>query len=212
MLPLRIFSKKFDSQFLDYLEQEIMACCLKFRHHDDQGVWIDKGLVAEINHWDWYDDNYSHIKTMLYETLQPIIGDFQVSANHILDSRLPWDIHNDYVTKKDNNNLIPYCAIMIPLVTVPAQTIFFNQWAPYKEFIKYKNENSFIKDHVPVEQWKNLLGHCRINDRFYLSIDTVYEWQRGDLVIFDCKQWHASNDYREKIANKKAIIIFTCKE
>ena len=32
---------------------------------------------------------------------------------------------------------------MIPLVTVPAQTIFFNQWAPYKEFIKYKNENKF---------------------------------------------------------------------
>lgn len=212
MLPVRIFDKKFDSQTLDYLEQEIMACCLKFRHHDNQGVWLDKGLVAEINHWDWNDVNYSHIKKLLYETLEPIIGDFQVSANHILDSRLPWDIHNDYVTYKDNNNLKPYCAIMIPLVTVPAKTIFFKQWAPYKEFIKYKKENSYIKDHVPIEQWKSLLSHCRITDRYYLSIDTVYEWKRGDLVIFDCKQWHASDDYREKIANKKAIIIFTCKE
>jgi hypothetical protein len=55
-----------------------------------------------------------------------------------------------------------------------------------------------------------MLGHCRTKDRFYLSVQKVYQWQQGDLLIWDRQQWHASDNYlHNDIKQKRAIILFT---
>lgn len=209
MLPLQIFPQKFNDSTLDKLEQLMLTHSTVAPYHDDKGVWLDQGLVANHYIWEWEDPAASEIKNTLQQVLTPIIGDFTSLASYVLDSQLPWDVHNDYIIHCRDTQLEPYYAVMIPLETVPAKTIFFDQWAPYKEFGRYKEEHGPIPNHVPHKEWSDLLPHCRIMDRFFLSINTVYNWQRGDLVLFDRKQWHSSDDYRSKTKNKRAIILFT---
>lgn len=209
MLPLQIFPQKLSNSTLDHLEGQILACSDLVPYEDPQGVWRGHGLVANHHIWNWDDPDCAGIKTTLAEILVPIIGNFTSMASYILDSQLPWDVHNDYIIECRTTDLDPYYAVMIPLETVPTRTVFFDQWADYKDFGRYKDEHGPIANHVPHEQWNSVLSHCRVKDRFFLSINKVYEWQRGDLVLFDRRQWHASDDYRSKLKNKRAIIMFT---
>lgn len=209
MLPLQIFPQKIPSSTLDNLEALILSKSTIVPYEDPQGVWKGQGLVANHHVWEWNDTSTSDIKGIIDAVVQPLIGNYISLASYILDSQLPWDVHNDYVIHCKDTDLEPYYAVMIPLETIPARTIFFDQWAPYKDFGRYKEEHGPIAKHVPHEQWNSMLSHCRVKDRFFLSIQQVYDWQRGDLVLFDRKQWHASDDYRSKLKNKRAIILFT---
>lgn len=210
MIPLSVKPGLFDTATLAQLEEHILKCSEVVNYHDQEGVWKDKGTVANITHWEWDHPDAEYIRTTLGAVLDPIIGPFVSVKSHILDSRLPWDVHNDYVIECSQSQLKPYCVVMIPLDTTPAKTIFFNQSAEYKEFGRYKEEHSPIANHVPHESWNSMLGHCRVKDRFWLSIDQVYDWKQGDLIIFDRRQWHSSDNYPANgIEQKRAIILFT---
>jgi hypothetical protein len=210
MIPLKVHPSLINVETLTALEQHILKCSEVVNYHDHEGVWKDRGTVANITHWEWDHPNAEYIRNTLGAVLEPIIGPFVSVKSHILDSRLPWDVHNDYVIECSQSQLKPYCVVMIPLQTVDAKTIFFNQSAEYKEFGRYKEENPPIPDHVPHEDWNSMLGHCRIKDRFWLSIDQVYNWQQGDLIVFDRRQWHSSDNFIDNgLSNKRAIILFT---
>ena len=170
----------------------------------------DRGLVARISHWEWDDPRADSIRDILCPHIIPSIGPFVSLRSHILDSRLPWDVHNDYVINCRPSDLEPYVVVMIPLETAPTRTIFFEQSSEYKEFGRYKQEHEPIPNHVPADEWADMLTHCRWRDRFWLSIDHVYEWKQGDLVIFDRRQWHSSDNFvQSNLNNKRAIILFT---
>lgn len=210
MLSPVIKHQLFDSHTLAKLEQAIRQCSEVVDYQDQEGVWKDRGLVAQITHWEWDHPDAEYIRNTLTTALEPVIGPFVSVKSHILDSRLPWDVHNDYVIECSQSQLVPYCVVMIPLDTTPAKTVLFKQGAEYKEFGRYKDEHPPIPDHVPHEAWNGMLGHCRVKDRFWLSIDQVYDWQQGDLVVFDRRQWHSSDNFVSNgLDNKRAIILFT---
>jgi hypothetical protein len=210
MIPLQTIPKVFDSDTLAKLEHSIKACSSTVDYHDQEGVWKDAGTVAHITHWEWDHPDAGYIRDTLGAVLDPIVGPFVSVKSHILDSRLPWDVHNDYAIECSQSQLTPYCVVMIPLDNTPAHTIFFDQGADYKEFGRYKDEHAPIPNYVPHEIWNGMLGHCRTKDRFYLSVQKVYQWQQGDLLIWDRQQWHASDNYlHNDIKQKRAIILFT---
>lgn len=209
MIPLQIYPQKFDSSTLERMQETVLSCSEVLNYQATQGVFANQGTVANLIHWEWDDPAAEYLRDTLNAALLPIIGPFVSIRSHILDSRLPWDVHNDYAIDCRPNDLVPYCVVMIPLETTPAKTIFFNQSAEYKDFSHYKETNPPIPDHVPHEQWNGMLSHCWVKDRFWLNIDRVYDWQQGDLVIFDRRQWHASDDYRNRIQSKRAILLFT---
>lgn len=211
MFPLQIFQQKVDDTTLDYLERRILEVSTVHPHFATEGIWKDQGLAANHYIWKWDAPEAADIKQKLDEILVPIIGNYTSTVPTILDSQLPWAVHNDYILGGPKSNLEPYVAVMIPLETVPTRTVFFDQHADYKDFARYKENHGPISDHVHHVLWKEVLSHCLEVDRYYLSIEKIYEWQRGDLVIFDRRQWHASDDYRSKLKSKRAIIIFTDK-
>lgn len=211
MLPWQIYPQKVDDGTLAHLERMILEVGDIVSHFPQQGVWKDKGLVANHHGWKWEAPDTVQIKQTLDQILFPIIGNYTCVVNYVLDSKLPWAVHNDYLTDSKPLDTEPYYAAMIPLETTAAKTIFFDQYAPYKHFHRFKEEHGPIPNHVPYEIWNNTLGHCHRQDRFYLSIHKIYDWQRGDLILFDRQQWHASDDYRSKIQNKRAIVLFTNK-
>ena len=211
MLPLQIHPQKLNSSTLDQLEQLILSKSHLVPYQDPRGVWVDQGLVANHHIWEWEHPDTADIKASLDEILHPLLGNYVSMASYLLESQLPWDVHNDYIIECKHTDIEPYYAVMIPLETVSTRTVFFDQWAAYKDFGRYKQEHGPIPNHVPHTEWSDMLGHCRAMDRFFLSIHKVYEWQRGDLVLFDRKQWHASDDYRSRLKSKRAIILFTNK-
>ena len=208
--PLKIVPSAVDQDTLVWLEQSILECSHMVDYKDNEGIWKDAGTVAHIKHWEWDDPKADKIKQALTNILEPIIGSFVSIKSHILDSKLPWDVHNDYVIECSQSNLIPYCVVMIPLQTTPAKTIFFNQGAEYMEFSRYQEENPPIADHVSQDAWNSMLSHCRIKDRFWLSIDKVYDWNRGDICVWDRRTWHSSDNFKaNNLESKRAIILFT---
>ena len=166
--------------------------------------------MANISHWDWLDPRTISIRQRLTDLLSPSLGDFAVDRSHILDAQLPWDIHNDTVIRCEDKQTDPQAVVMIPLQDCDARTIVFDQSADYDLFRRYRDENPPISNHVPLAQWNELLDHCWPKDRYWLSINAVYEWRKGDMVVFSRRAWHASDNFKSRnIENKRAIILFT---
>jgi hypothetical protein len=210
MIPFTLYPKSFTSADLDHMVSTITSCSETVDFHDTEGVWKDKGTVANIIHWDWNDPRAADIKHKLTTLLEPVLGTFAVDRSHILDAQLPWDIHNDTVIRCEVKDTDPQAVVMIPLQDCDARTIVFNQSADYDLFRRYRAENPPISDHVPVDQWNKWLNHCWPKDRYWLSINSVYEWRQGDVVIFSRRAWHASDNFKQTgLENKRAIILFT---
>ena len=127
MIPLQIIPSVFDSNTLAQLEQTIKSCSSTIDYHDQEGVWQGAGTVANITHWEWDHSDAGYVRDTMRSVLEPMIGPFVSVKSHILDSRLPWDVHNDYVIECSQSQLAPYCVVMIPLDTTPVHTIFFDQ-------------------------------------------------------------------------------------
>lgn len=209
MIPYTVLPRRFNLEQLAQMVQAIESCSTWVDYHDQEGPWKDRGTVANIHHWDWQNEA-PQVRELLTPELAPLLGDFAVDRSHILDARLPWDIHNDTVIRCEVKDTVPQAVVMIPLQDCDAKTVVFDQHADYDNFGRYRENNKPIPNHVPVDLWNHLLSHCWPKDRFWLSIQAIYEWRSGDIVIFDRRQWHASDNFLDRgLEGKRAIILFT---
>jgi hypothetical protein len=210
MLPLTIQPGLLETATQVFLEQNISSCGTEVDYYDQEGVWKDQGLVAKIQVWDWHDPAAQFAQDTITALIKPILGDFEVDKSHILTSLLPWDIHNDVEIKCEAIDRVPQAVVMIPLEDCSARTIIFDQWSDNFRFNLYKDANPPIPNHVPAAIWNSMLAHCWPKDRFWLSINQVYNWKRGDVVVFDRRNWHASDNFPVNgLDQKRSIILFT---
>ena len=134
---------------------------------------------------------------------QPIIEDL-----HILESNIPYMIHNDFVT---NHNLTPrtpdwFCShspeytIIIPIENYDSVTVIFNEAHEVNDFERFKQEyNNDLSVKLDKQFILNNLTHLYPKDLRYLTLKSTHKWNKGNMFAVDRRYYHWSDNFVKKI-------------
>jgi hypothetical protein len=178
---------------------------------DPNGVF--KG--TESARQQWFDESTELGQLIRYkiDQIDDLRGD-RIDAMQVADMIKPYDIHGDYLVQKNQKPFSdpkindPRYTIIIPLVDGEYHTLVFDQEADYNVFSEYKESHSQLEKHVSDEDWQKYCGHCHSVDQKYLTIKKVLVWQKGNLMAFNRRCFHASANFSKP---KRAIVIWSSK-
>lgn len=176
---------------------------------DHWGVW--KGKHVTTQHWvprDQLDSVFSLFKDKLTTVLDP----FVIEKGQILESHLAYDLHTDYYVKVDHvaEELegVPYYTLLIPIADYNSHTVVFEQSADYNDFYLYKERNPVLENYISDEDWGKYCSHCWADDQQYVTLDRACAWQEGKLIGFDRRRFHCSDNFTEKLEQKRAFVLW----
>lgn len=191
---------------------EVINSIIKFYdsepdRHTEPGI-INKNLEYHI------PENF------IFETLNPylneILGsDHEFSTGSYKSSNRPYIIHVDSRMQLDAYSSMSFDsgqvkknkAVLIPLVEGPEfRTITFNGWSDFNPtYTELRTCQTDTKNHLLREDF----GHERMFDIInYLPIDVDYQWELGDVLVWDRNQWHISSDFARYNKTKKFLVLF----
>lgn len=215
LLPTLNAENIFTSDEIDTVDQLINAIG---RHDiDDATAYADSGqngrysgrAIANNIHW-----NY-HQRPEIQNILTPKLENFlqrplHVTDAHILEARLPYLIHTDYI--HNNQGYTPEYTVIIPLDTYDSVTVCFNEWAEeYNDFEIFKqNYQGDKKLKIDTDFVVKRLSHIHPKDIVYLSVHSTFEWRKGSVFAMDRKYFHCSDNFIKRgLLTKRAIILWT---
>lgn len=130
-----------------------------------------------------------------------------ISHAMVLVEWAPWVIHTDYT---NNNDKRPANAVLIPFKDEQSHTLIFNEECTIDSSNLIENTLPDIDDHVSEEIYEQHLSHCRWETVRKVSINEIYQWQRGTGVIWDRKKLHSSDNFKKNgVSVKIALTMFT---
>ncbi len=104
---------------------------------------------------------------------------------------------------------------IIPLETQDTNTITFNEYMEHgsvgeqmHEFIAALPETNSITEEI----YKQYLNWETEKLKFYysrLSVEIIFPWIAGDVLIFDRKRIHTGDNHLNKMTNKQALIVWS---
>jgi hypothetical protein len=136
---------------------------------------------------------------------------------HILNSYLPYGIHTDayddsdptaYLHSKREGLEFGY-TFLIPLSDYNSNTIVFNERAEYtKNWHNWRDkENIKPCNLIEHDTYHRYLNHVSDYQISYFSIDTIYPWKKGNLLIMPREAFHCSDNFlKNNIFEKRALI------
>lgn len=215
LLPTINNANIFDSDELDIVDQLILKIG-KF-YVDDTNKYPDSGkngrhlgqVVSNNIVWDYHA--HAEIESILTPKLESLLQKKLIVTNaHILESKIPYPIHTDYI--HNNHGLTPEYTILIPLDTYDSITVCFNEWAEdYNDFEIFKqNYQSDIKLKMDPKFCAGRLSHLHPHDMKYLSLHDTFTWNKGSVFAMDRRYFHCSDNYHRRGLNqKRAIVLWT---
>ena len=210
-LPTIILENKFTSEQLSSIQKEIFDNSELLPYvHDWEGTNFGKTL--SIRHkWEYHKN--TKISTAINLALPNVIKDNAIiPISYLLESFIPYEIHDDYNWLSLEETEIPYYLIIIPLLTCDAKTIILNQQGKYLHFVDYK------KDHKPLpigeqmseEVFQKYFSHCWPQERPYISIKDIFDWKLGNILAFDMRYFHSSDNFlKNGVKEKQCITLMT---
>jgi hypothetical protein len=158
-------------------------------------------------------DEHQDLRNMV---LSPLPGDISTdlithSFSH-LRSFSPYEIHSDCGWIECNDDESPFYAFVIPLETCVAKTILLNQMHEGLHFVDYKKSYGPLpKDQqISDEDFQKYFSHCWPHEQEYISIQNVFDWTAGSVLMFDTRFLHASDNYiLNGLQEKNAFILFS---
>ena len=138
-------------------------------------------------------------------------------GGNYFQTNVPFYVHTD-TSKNEIPGIIPYKNIVVPLTQSTEEhkcyTVVFKQrwfgeatmfWKGPVFLTAKSNYNHKVEDYTMLENYTGtdisvgdytrFLTHLPYNNLHGLSVHSVYEWNIGDIIIFDCTQLHSSNDF-----------------
>jgi len=195
----------------------------KLWHQKETGY---QGIHERHKMYPWF------MKTF-FSQIQDALGDhIQLLSATYLDEFQPLTLHSDYYHSYRNTGT-PYLAMLVPLSvendpesTKRVHTVVFDQPDTYvdnkledieQENVHHSTWRTFewIKNRRPqpnnaVQYKQQYLTHLQDEDLECLTVQNVFEWQRGSLICWDERLLHASDDFTTNgIKSKQAIIMHT---
>ena len=153
---------------------------------------------------------YDFINTQLCNDLIKLTGtNLSITIAMLLKESIPWSVHTDY-QKGDRN---PGMAFLIPISWNGPEnsfthTVIFNEESTesFDSFQKISQKKVPNATHLE----DNLCSHVSREKLEYISLLEAYRWQPGDLIFWDRKLLHCSDNFlKQNITQKTAIVIFT---
>jgi hypothetical protein len=153
---------------------------------------------------------YNFVSDLLLDDLCQVTNtNLSITVAMLLKESIPWSVHTDY-QKGDQH---PGMAFLIPISwNGPDQsfthTVVFNEEST-ESFNTFLNRNQ-KKTPNAVYLHNSLCGHVPKESLEYVSLRAAYRWEPGDLIFWDRKLLHCSDNFLDqRITEKKAIVIFT---
>jgi hypothetical protein len=136
-------------------------------------------------------------------------SNLSITVAMLLKESVPWSVHTDY-QKGDQN---PGMAFLIPISWDGPEnsfthTVIFNEESTesFDSFQKISQKKVPNATHLE----DNLCSHVSREKLEYISLLEAYRWQPGDLIFWDRKLLHCSDNFlKQNITQKTAIVIFT---
>lgn len=220
---------KSDSQVIkNFFSQDEIE---KIISEKENSVLVNK--LGSIVNWK-YSANTEY-KNWLEEKFQKVLPHkFTQHGGNYFKTSMPFFVHTD-TGKEEVNNLLPYKNIVVPLTQSskdqPCYTVLFKQrwygqscmfwkgplFKKSKTDYNYKLEDystleNFTNRNMSINEYTNFLTHLPYNNLHGLSVECVYEWNIGDIIIFDCTQLHSSNDFTSKgSSSPKFALSYFCR-
>lgn len=166
--------------------------------------------------WDYHSTENKDIFEILNKKIEQVTGlKSHVTQSYILESFFPFEIHTDLIhsamgsTLADNKE--PAYTILVPLDDYDTHTVVFNEYSENScELAEFKeNYTGELKLRIPKELVLTLT-HVHPKDLMYLTLQDVYQWQKGSVIAFDRGHYHCSDNYiKAGVASKRAILLQT---
>ena len=166
---------------------------------------------------DCYGINQQHLAYawLRAKILTPISEEFNTDTRLIfamlLDCVNPFDIHHDLKTLPEANGkhflsfLIPYSVDDDCKKCNLASTLVFNEtYSDSDNFLSITVENNVSAIH------QEKISHVPIEQTHAFSLKQELIWSSGDLLWWDSRLWHVSNNFLSKgCRSKQGIVIHT---
>ena len=159
------------------------------------------------------DPAYLAVRRIVLDPLERLF-DNQLPRLHVgmfLKEHTPWEIHSDY-NKGDQN---PNVAILIPLQIISddsagkTHTIIFNEQSTDNSMQDYLKSNPIVPKYPATELHQQYLDHVPEEQLNYLSLALVAEWSPGDVIYWDRRLLHASDNFvKNGVGEKYALVLF----
>jgi hypothetical protein len=153
---------------------------------------------------------YDYVNSQLCDSLSEVVGDkLSIDVALLLKEHRPWTIHCDY----DRGGTNPCMAFLIPIdwngpPGSSTHTVVFDQECT-KEFGDFMNENHKLPSNA-LDLKDNLCSHVVPEHLEYVSLLASLKWEPGDLLYWNRKLLHCSDDFiSQGITEKRAFVIFT---
>jgi hypothetical protein len=215
LLPTLILENKFSRSELDFINQEVekdskIMPSLHTWPGPNQGK-----TVSNRYFWEW--QKHKDISELINRALpSSIASNMLVPAPFILDSFIPYEIHNDYGWFGTRFELLedetPFYLIIIPILTCEAKTIILNEYGHYVHFVDYKKDHDPlpINEQMSETEYQKYFSHCWPQERPYISIKDIFTWTAGSLLACDIRYFHASDDFlKNEVSEKRCITLMT---
>lgn len=186
------FRSVFDKSQLDDFKKKFIGCCeasTKIKGQIMRSVDPNNKMI-----FPWYQ------KTMESQ-IKSITGDhFNTIVAMFTNWTLPVHVHQDFIDLPGDRKGRNYKSFLIPL-NVDGDPAKCNL-ASTVTFNKRPNQNA-VRDH------EKLFSHMEMDDVKQYSIESIHQWNFGDLIWWYSDQYHASSDFTTKANYKEAFVVHT---
>lgn len=191
---------------------EIINNIIKF-YESEPEVYSESGIVNK-------NLEYHVPENFIFQTLNPYLNqllgnEHEFSTGAYKSSNKPYIIHVDsrvqfdkYSSMSfDNGKVKQNKAILIPLVEGPEfRTIVFDGQSDLNPVAsELEARRTEIKNHLISEDFAHEKMFDIIN---YLPILIDYQWELGDVMIWERNQWHISSNFARFNKTKTFLVLF----
>lgn len=215
LLPTKIFSDVITLDELKELEILIKSFNDVRKYSHDKGKYINQH-IASFHKFPYYKPESAKIRQIVEPIFLKTLGKIPLIDNcHILDAHLPYLLHTDLITINRVPGTTPEYSMLLPLQTTECKTILFNEYSltdiefePYVQAFKGKPEFKLDKNFCD-----KYLSHLHPSDLKYLSLQTVFDWVAGSMIMFDPRYFHCSSNFlKQGYDNKQAVLLWSYTE
>lgn len=135
--------------------------------------------------------------------------DLKLIFGMLLDCSIPFDIHHDIKPIPDVNGksymscLMPYSVNYDTELCDKASTIIFN------ETINEIDQMPMVKNNISTI-YESLISHVSVKYLDYFSVKLIANWNIGDLIWWDSRLAHVSNNFiSQGYQSKQCIVVHT---
>ena len=210
ILPTKIFDNFLTNEEIAIINAEITATP-KFHT-----PIIKDGVIERVmQHIEFDDPRFKRTTEIIRPKMKEAFGpELYIGVCNVLNAFVPYRLHTDGIYGEfgvDQENYAAYTCVL-PLDDYDSKTFIFNETYDKSKMIHdyVRDNNAQPNPDITPELMEKHFTHEDITYMQYVSIETVFPWKKGSLLVASRYKFHTSDDFSSHgIPMKRAIIMWT---